>query len=131
MSKINIRLAMLSVAMQDYLKAIYALQETGGAVSTAALAARLGVTAPSATDMMKKLAGRELVQHTRYQGVLLTKAGERVALEVLRHHRLLELYLAEALGYSWDRVHAEAERLEHVISEELEDRIFHGCTAPE
>jgi DtxR family Mn-dependent transcriptional regulator len=71
------------------------------------------------------------VRHTRYQGVLLTKAGERVALEVLRHHRLLELYLAEALGYSWDRVHAEAERLEHVISEELEDRIFHGCTAPE
>ena len=121
---------MLSEAMQDYLKAIYSLQEGAGGVATSALAERLGVAAPSVTGMVKKLAELKLVRHERYQGVRLTKAGERVALEVLRHHRLLELYLAEALGYSWDRVHEEAERLEHVISEEFEERMFQALGAP-
>jgi DtxR family transcriptional regulator, Mn-dependent transcriptional regulator len=120
---------MFSEAIQDYLKAIYHLQERDGAVATSALAQALGVAAPSVTGMMKKLAGLKLVRHTPYQGVLLTPAGRKIALEVIRHHRLLELYLAEALGYSWDRVHEEAERLEHVISEEFEEKIFQtlGC----
>jgi DtxR family transcriptional regulator, Mn-dependent transcriptional regulator len=121
---------MLSEAMQDYLKTIYSLQESDHDVATSALAERLGVAAPSVTGMVKKLAALKLVRHQRYQGVRLTKAGERVALEVLRHHRLLELYLAEALGYSWDQVHAEAERLEHVISEEFEERMFHALGQP-
>ena len=106
---------MLSQAVQDYLKAIYKLQEQGGVVSTSALAEAMEVTAASATGMVKKLASLKLVRHNPYQGVVLTKAGQKMALEVIRHHRLLELYLAEALGYSWDKVHEEAERLEHVI----------------
>lgn len=121
---------MLSEAMQDYLKAIYKLQQTGGVVSTSALAEALRVAAPSATGMVKRLAGLRLVRHHPYRGVLLTKAGQKVALEVLRHHRLLELYLAEALGYSWDQVHDEAERLEHVISEEFEEKIFQALGRP-
>jgi len=121
---------MISEAAQDYLKAIYALQASGGAVSTSALAAALGVSAPSATGMAKKLATLRLVRHTRYQGIVLTRAGERMALEVLRHHRLLELYLAQALGYPWDRVHEEAERLEHAISEEFEEKIFEALGYP-
>jgi DtxR family Mn-dependent transcriptional regulator len=121
---------MLSKAIQDYLKAIYKLQEHGGAVSTTALAAAMEVTAASATGMMKKLAGLKLVRHSPYQGVVLSKAGQKIALEVIRHHRLLELYLAEALGYSWDKVHEEAERLEHVISEEFEDKIFEALGRP-
>lgn len=121
---------MLSEAVQDYLKAIYKLQAGGGAVSTSALADAMGVSAPSATGMVKKLAGLRLARHTRYQGVVLTRAGERIALEIIRHHRLLELYLAEALGYTWDRVHEEAERLEHVISEEFEAKIFEVLGRP-
>jgi DtxR family Mn-dependent transcriptional regulator len=121
---------MLSTAMQDYLKAIYKLQAKGGAVSTSALAEALGVAAASATGMVKKLAGLKLARHNPYQGVVLTKAGEKMALEVIRHHRLLELYLAEALGYSWDKVHEEAERLEHVISEEFEEKIFEALGRP-
>ncbi|HSB70945.1 MAG TPA: metal-dependent transcriptional regulator, partial [Candidatus Methylomirabilis sp.] len=113
---------MLSEAVQDYLKAIYKLQQTSGVVATSALAEAMGVAAPSATGMVKKLAGLKLVRHNPYQGVQLSKAGEKMALEVIRHHRLLELYLAEALGYPWDRVHEEAERLEHVISEEFEEK---------
>ncbi len=114
-----------SEAIEDYAKAIYALQHRGGGapVSTNDLAERLGVTAGSASAMVKKLAERGLVEHVRYHGVRLTEEGERLALEVLRHHRLLELYLAEHLGVPWDRVHAEAEALEHVISEDLEARI--------
>ena len=115
-----------SEAIEDYAKAIYALQRrAGGAggVSTNDLAERLGVTPASVSAMLKKLADRGLAVHERYKGVVLTPEGERVALEVLRHHRLLELYLAEHLGVPWDRVHAEAEALEHVISEDLEARI--------
>lgn len=121
---------MLSQAMQDYLKAIYQLQESGENVPTSALAASLGVTAPSATGMMKKLADLKLVRHSRYQGVRLTKAGERAALKVLRRHRVLELFLVQILGYGWDRVHAEAEQLEHAISEELEERMFQALGRP-
>jgi DtxR family Mn-dependent transcriptional regulator len=111
-------------AVEDYAKAIYALEERGdGAVSTNALAERLGVTPGSASGMVKRLHELGLVTHVPYKGVQLTPAGARLALEVLRHHRLLELYLAEALGVPWDRVHAEAEVLEHVLSEELEELI--------
>ena len=113
-----------SQAIQDYAKAIYALATRSEApVTTNALAERLGVTPASASAMVKKLSERGLVEHAPYRGVELTDEGERVALEVLRHHRLLELYLAEHLGVPWDRVHDEAEALEHVISEDLEARI--------
>jgi DtxR family Mn-dependent transcriptional regulator len=112
-----------SEAIEDYAKAIYALQRRGGPVSTNALAERLGVTAASASGMVRRLAERGLVEHVPYHGVQLTSDGERVALEVMRHHRLLELYLTEHLGVPWDRVHAEAETLEHVLSEDLEARI--------
>lgn len=114
---------MLTRAIEDYLKVIYKLQREGEAVTTTAIAARLGVAAASASNMIKKLARLRLVAHTPYHGVALTPGGEKVALEVIRHHRLLELYLAQALGVSLDRVHEEAERLEHVLSEELEERI--------
>ena len=113
-----------SEAIEDYAKAIYSLAgRTGGAVSTNALAERLGVTPASVSAMVKKLDDRGLVEHVPYKGVALTPAGKRVALEVLRHHRLLETYLAEHLGVPWDRVHEEAEALEHVLSEYLEARI--------
>jgi DtxR family Mn-dependent transcriptional regulator len=109
-----------SSAVEDYAKAIYALQRGDGAVSTTALAERLGVTAASASGMVRKLDEQGLVTHVPYHGVRLTDEGTRLALEVLRHHRLLELYLAESLGVPWDRVHEEAEVLEHVLSEDLE-----------
>ena len=114
-----------STAVEDYAKAIYALQRraAGGTVATNDLAERLGVTPASASSMAKKLAEMGLVEHAPYKGVKLTAPGQRVALEVLRHHRLLELYLAEHLDVPWDRVHEEAEALEHVISEDLEARI--------
>jgi DtxR family Mn-dependent transcriptional regulator len=113
-----------SPAVQDYAKAIYALeQREGGAVSTTALADRLGVTPASASGMVKRMHELGLVEHAPYRGVALTEAGRRVALEVIRHHRLLELYLAKSLGVPWDRVHAEAEVLEHHLSEELEELI--------
>jgi len=111
-------------AIEDYAKAIYALERrAGGPVSTNALADRLGVTPASASAMVKKLAERGYAAHVPYRGVELTDDGRRIALEVLRHHRLLELYLAEQLGVPWDRVHEEAEALEHVLSEDLEARI--------
>jgi DtxR family transcriptional regulator, Mn-dependent transcriptional regulator len=113
-----------SGAIEDYAKAIYAIAlRTGGPVSTNDLAERLSVTPASVSAMSKKLADRGLVEHVPYRGVQLTDDGEKVALEVMRHHRLLELYLAEHLGVPWDRVHDEAEALEHVISEDLEARI--------
>ena len=116
--------AALSESIQDYLKGIYQLGQQHGAVTVSALARRLGVSAASASAMVKKLAALELVaERAPYRGVELTDAGERIALEVLRHHRLLELYLAETLGLSLDAVHEEADRLEHVLSEELESRI--------
>jgi DtxR family Mn-dependent transcriptional regulator len=113
-----------SEAIEDYAKAIYALARRGdGTVSTNALAERVGVTPASVSAMLKKLAERGLAVHEPYRGVQLTGDGERLALSVMRHHRLLELYLAEHLGVPWDRVHEEAEALEHVISEDLEARI--------
>src|SRR6266516_2790584 len=114
----------MSSAVEDYAKAIYALERRGeGAVSTNALAERLGVTPASASGMAKRLDEMGLVSHEPYRGVQLTPDGLRLALEVIRHHRLLELYLAEQLGVPWDRVHEEAEVLEHVLSEELEELI--------
>lgn len=113
---------LLSAQAEDYLKTIYLLTRTGKA-STQRLADALGITPASVSGMLKKLAELHLIQHRPYYGAVLTEAGERIALEILRHHRLLELYLTEALGYSWDEVHAEADRLEHVISEEFEARI--------
>jgi DtxR family Mn-dependent transcriptional regulator len=112
----------LSSSIEDYAKAIYAL-EGDGAVATNAIAERLGVTPASASGMVRRLGELGLVTHAPYRGVELTDAGRRVALEVLRHHRLLELYLAESLDVPWDRVHDEAEVLEHHISEELEEAI--------
>ncbi len=110
-------------SVQDYLKTIYDIQREQGRVATTVLAERLGNSPASVTGMVKKLAALNLVEHERYQGVILTPAGEKIALEVIRHHRLIERYLAEALGVPWDRVHAEAEKWEHVLSEDLEDRI--------
>lgn len=114
---------MQSQAVEDYLKAIYDLQQHHGKVGTSALARRLNIAPASATDMIKKLAEMAFVTYEKYKGIELTPAGEKIALEVIRHHRLLELFLAEILGVPWDRVHDEAEKLEHVISEDLEDRI--------
>jgi DtxR family Mn-dependent transcriptional regulator len=116
-----------SPAVQDYLKSIYMLsvdaQDAERPIPTSALSDRLGVTPASATNMLKKLASMGLVEHANYRGAVLTEPGRKIALEVIRHHRLLETYLAEALGVPWDQVHAEAEILEHVLSEELEERI--------
>ncbi len=116
--------AALTPAMEDYAKTIYKLQEAGEErVSTNGLAVEMGVAPSSVTSMMKSLARIGIVEHTRYHGVRLTIAGERVALEVIRHHRLLERYLQEFLGFGWDEVHDEADRLEHAISERLEERL--------
>jgi DtxR family transcriptional regulator, Mn-dependent transcriptional regulator len=113
-----------SHAIEDYAKAIYVLETRGDEpVSTNALADRLGVTPGSVSAMIKKLDDADLVTHTPYRGVRLTAAGRRTALEVIRHHRLLELFLAEVLEMPWDRVHQEAEVLEHVLSSELEEII--------
>ena len=120
----------LTDAIQDYLKEIYKLGADGGAVSVTALARRLGVSAASASAMVKKLAAVELVAHTPYQRIRLTDAGERVAVEVIRHHRLIELYLAETLGVHVDDVHDEADKIEHVLSEELEARIDRALGFP-
>ncbi|MGH2877772.1 MAG: metal-dependent transcriptional regulator [Solirubrobacteraceae bacterium] len=113
-----------STAIEDYAKAIYVLQERSGRpVSTNMLAERLGVTAASASGMVKRLGELGLVSHRPYRGVQLTDAGRRVALQVIRHHRLLELYLVESLGMGWDQVHREAEVLEHFLSDDLEELI--------
>src|SRR5512138_601367 len=109
---------MPSISEDDYLKTIYHLGLEGNPVGTMPVAEALGVSAASATNMIKKLAGLGLAEHSPYHGVTLTPAGERRALEVIRHHRLLELFLTKTLGVPWDEVHADAERLEHVISEE-------------
>jgi DtxR family Mn-dependent transcriptional regulator len=114
---------MQTQAVEDYLKAIYELQSQEGRVSTTALANRMEVTAASATGMIKKLAKLNLVTYQPYQGVELTQAGKAIALEVIRHHRLIEQYLAETLGVPWDQVDAEADKWEHVLSDELEARI--------
>lgn len=109
--------------MEDYLKTIYRLTTGNNTVSTSALAQQMECSAASITNMLQKLSNLKLVNYERYQGVTLTEAGDKIALETIRHHRLIELYLTEVLGYSWDRVHDEAEELEHVISEEFEERI--------
>jgi DtxR family Mn-dependent transcriptional regulator len=115
---------MLSAKMEDYLKTVYELQSRGeGPVSTSSIAETLDVTSPTATSMMEKLEERELVEREKYKGVTLTREGETVALEIIRHHRLLETYLADQLGYDWTEVHDEADRLEHHISEEFERRV--------
>ena len=114
---------MLSESTEDYLKSIYALEREQGKVLTTKLAERLKVTPASATGMLRKLSEMKLVSYKKYKGVALTSAGKKIALEVIRHHRLLELYLKEVMGVPWDKVHLEAEKLEHAISEELEDRI--------
>lgn len=113
----------LSDAIQHYLREIYKLGMDGDKVTTTALARRMGVSPASTTAMVKKLAALNLVEHAPYRGVALTPEGSRVAIEVIRHHRLLELYLAETLGIAVEDVHDEADRLEHALSEELEARI--------
>ena len=113
----------ISPAIEDYLKAIYTLGRTQPQVTTSLLAEHLGFKPASVTGMLKTMSDLRLVAYTPYHGVELTTAGEQIALEVVRHHRLIELYLVEALGYGWDEVHDEAERLEHHISEKLEARI--------
>jgi len=120
----------LSEAIQDYLKGIYKLQAARGRATITALAKDQGVSPASASAMVKKLAVLDLLEHEPYRGARLTPAGERVALEVIRHHRLLELYLARTLGLHVDAVHDEADRLEHVISEELEERIDRALGFP-
>jgi DtxR family Mn-dependent transcriptional regulator len=128
--------APLSSAIEDYLKTIYLLmhEETHtsqDAVSTQALAMRLGVAPPSVTAMIKKLAALKLVQHVPYQGFCLSKTGEKIALEVLRHHRLVETYLAQVLGLGWHEVHDEAERWEHVLGDEVEEQMAKALGHPE
>src|SRR5512134_2392455 len=115
----------LTISIQDYLKTIYELTENGESASTNALAKKLNISAPSVTGMVQKLASAKpaLVEYQKHQGVTLTKEGKKAALEVIRHHRLLEAWLVQTLGYSWDEVHEEAERLEHVISEDFQRRI--------
>jgi len=116
-------MAQITTAVEDYAKAIYTLEERAGSASTNDLAALLDVKPGSVSGMLKKLSALGLVEHERYRGVRLTEKGRRVALEVIRHHRLLELFLVENLGMTEDEVHAEAEVLEHALSEELEELI--------
>jgi len=122
----------LTQSIQDYLKQIYELNEHGATATTNGLAQRLNIAPASVTGMLQRLASSKppLVIYKKHQGVTLTRSGEKAALEVIRHHRLLELYLVKALGYSWDEVHEEAGRLEHVISEDLEARIAEALGHP-
>ena len=120
----------LSEAIQHYLREIYKLAAAGGRVSVTSLARAQGVSPASASAMVKKLAALDLLEHAPYRGVRLSPAGERVAVEVIRHHRLLELYLAETLGLHVDDVHDEADRLEHALSEELEAKIDRALGYP-
>ena len=118
-------------SQQDYLKALYLLRGDQRPVPTRDLAQRLGISSPSVSEMVARLTAQGLVEHDRYRGQQLTKEGRKVALELVRHHRLLEMFLVEVLGYTWDEVHDEAERLEHVISERMEARIFELLGRPE
>jgi DtxR family Mn-dependent transcriptional regulator len=118
-------------AQQDYLKALYQLHGDQRPVPTRELAQRLGISSPSVSEMVTRLSAQGLVEHDRYRGQQLTKEGRKIALELVRHHRLLEMFLVQVLGYSWDEVHDEAERLEHVISERMEQRIFELLGRPE
>ncbi len=118
-------------AQEDYLKALYHLHGDTRPVPTRELAQRLGISSPSVSEMVTRLTAQGLVEHDRYRGQQLTREGRKVALELVRHHRLLEMFLVQVLGYSWDEVHEEAERLEHVISERMEQRIFELLGRPE
>jgi len=118
-------------SQQDYLKALYLLRGDQRPVPTRELAQRLGISSPSVSEMVARLTAQGLVEHDRYRGQQLTKEGRKIALELVRHHRLLEMFLVEVLGYAWDEVHEEAERLEHVISERMEARIFELLGRPE
>ncbi len=121
----------LTRSQQDYLKALYQLHGDQRPVPTGDLAQRLSISSPSVSEMVAKLSAQGLVEHDRYRGQQLTREGRKVALELVRHHRLLEMFLVQVLGYSWDEVHDEAERLEHVISERMEARIFELLGRPE
>jgi DtxR family transcriptional regulator, Mn-dependent transcriptional regulator len=118
-------------SQEDYLKALYQLHGDQRPVPTRDLAQRLGISSPSVSEMVTRLSAQGLVEHDRYRGQQLTREGRKVALELIRHHRLLEMFLVQVLGYSWDEVHDEAERLEHVISERMEQRIFELLGRPE
>jgi DtxR family Mn-dependent transcriptional regulator len=119
-----------SESVQDYLRVIYKLESDGGRATTSAIAERLGVAPPSVTGMLHKLSGLGLVEHEPYHGAVLTETGRRAAIEITRHHRLLEMYLSQNLGLGIDAVHAEADRLEHALSEELEARIDESLGFP-
>src|SRR5438270_1521364 len=125
------RRSLFTRAQQDYLKALYLLGGNERPVPTRELANRLGISSPSVSEMVTRLSGQGLVEHDRYRGQQLTREGRKVALELVRHHRLLEMFLVQVLGYHWDEVHDEAERLEHVISERMEQRIFELLGRPE
>ena len=120
----------LTASVEDYLKAIYHLEQGGGAATTADVAQRVGVASASVSGMVRRLADQGLVSHERYRGVVLTDVGRRAALRTIRRHRLIETYLTQRLGYPWDRVHEEAERLEHAASDELVDRMAHALGDP-
>jgi DtxR family Mn-dependent transcriptional regulator len=126
-----VRRAAFTRAQEDYLKALYHLHGDQRPVPTRDLAQRLGISSPSVSEMVARLTTQGLVEHDRYKGQQLTREGRKVALELVRHHRLLEMFLVQVLGYSWDEVHDEAERLEHVISERMEQRIFELLGRPE
>ena len=117
-------------AIEDYLKTIYVLAEGDERVSTSRIAEAREVKPASATNMIQRLARLNLVDYEKHNGVMLTEAGRQIALEVIRHHRLIELYLMEALGFRWDEVHEQADVLEHVISEKLEERIAAALNHP-
>ena len=121
----------LSGPVEDYLKAIYELERSGTAAETNAIAKRLAIAPASVSGMVRRLAQQGLITHERYHGTRLTVAGRRAALQTIRRHRVIESYLTEALGYSWDRVHDEAERLEHAASDELIDRMAKAIGEPE
>src|ERR1700682_1509197 len=125
------RRAAFTRAQEDYLKALYHLHGDQRPVPTRDLAQRLGISSPSVSEMVTRLSSQGLVEHDRYRGQQLTREGRKVAVELVRHHRLLEMFLVQVLGYSWDEVHDEAERLEHVISERMEQRIFELLGRPE
>jgi DtxR family Mn-dependent transcriptional regulator len=121
----------LTGPVEDYLKVIYELERRGGLAGTNEIAAALGIAAPSVSGMIRRLSGQGLVTHAPYKGVQLTREGRRAALRTIRRHRVIESYLTQALGYPWDRVHDEAERLEHAASDELIDRMAAAIGEPE
>jgi len=124
------REAAFTAPVEDYLKAIYEIERGGGSASTRLIAERLAVAPASVSGMVRRLAGQGLLTHVRYHGVPLTESGRRAALRTLRRHRVIEAYLVRALGYGWDQVHEEAERLEHAASDALIDRMAEAIGEP-